>query len=130
MEVLVGYAADAGGGVAYARLTGPHCSDLLRFDFRSSCPAAHADHAAAYAALTAVARALAKRKIRNASFVIADAQFVDEIVTGRNVSEAYAIPYVRLRCALNALAAFSVRVGSVDDLAQRARAEVALNVAA
>lgn len=131
VEVLGGYAADRRGiGLAYALLTGAQRTDLLRVTFRVSYPPAHADRAVAYAALTAIARELAKRRIFNASLVIADAQFVDEIVTGRNVPDAFAIPYVRLRCALNALAGFSVRAGSTDDLAQRARAEVALNLAA
>jgi hypothetical protein len=131
VEVLAGYAADRRGiGLAYALLKDAERSSLLRVTFRVSYPSPHAERAVAYAALTAVARELGKRQIRNASFVIADTQFVDEIVTGRNVSDAFAIPYVRLRCALNALAGFSVRAGSTDDLAQRARAEVALNVAA
>jgi hypothetical protein len=38
--------------------------------------------------------------------------------------------YVQVRCALNALSSFNVRVRQADELTQRARAEVALNVAA
>ena len=130
LEVRVGYAADDGGkGVAYAQLsTGGN--GLLRIGFRAARHRLQGEQDIGYAALTAVAKALAQRKFRDASFVIADRTLVDQIVSGRNVAEAFAIAYVRLRCALNALARFSVRVGPTDDLAQRARAEVALNVAA
>lgn len=130
-EALVGYAANArGNGIAYARLAGAKASRLLRVGFRVASSAASQDRAVAYAALTAISRALRKRGLRDVRFVLGDVEFVDEIATGRGVGERFSISYVRLRCALNSLAKFGVRAGATDDLTQRARAEVALNVAA
>jgi hypothetical protein len=62
--------------------------------------------------------------------VVDDVAFAAEIASGTGVDEKFSIPYVRLRCALNALGTCSVQAGATDDLTQRARAEVALNVAA
>jgi hypothetical protein len=98
--------------------------------FRVTAPRECRDRAGGYAALTAIARALGKRGIQAVRLTIADEEFADEITTGRRVDERLAIPYVRLRCAINSLASFDVQAGGVDDLTQRARAEAALNVAA
>lgn len=131
VEVAAGYAAGArGAGVAYARVSGDGQPKVLRFGFRVSAPPGCGDRAAGYAALTALVRALFKRGIRAARFVIGDAEFAREITTGRQVDERLALPYVRLRCAMNSLANFDVQAGCTDELTQRARAEAALNVAA
>jgi hypothetical protein len=131
VEATVGYSADRHGkGIAYARVTGDSAKLLLRLPFRVGSPPPFADRAVAYAALIAVTRALRKRSIREVRFVLGDARFVEEIVTGRGIGDALALPYVRLRCMLNALATFEVRTAPTDDLTQRAQAEVALNVAA
>ena len=131
VEVVAGYAAGAqGAGVAYAHVCGDGRQKVLRLDFRVSAPRECYDRAAGYAALTAIVRALCKQGIRAVRFVIGDAEFAREITTGRRVDERLAIPYVRLRCAMNSLANVDVQAGSVDDLTQRARAEAALNVAA
>jgi hypothetical protein len=131
LEAQVAYAADrCGAGVAYARLIVGSSQTLLRIVFRVGLPAPFPDRAIAYAALIAVTRALRKRGCREVCFVLEDAEFVNEIATGSGVRESLTLPYVRLRCALNALATFEVRPGPAEDLAQRARAEVALNVAA
>ncbi len=130
VEAEVGYAADSRGrGVAYARLTGPVAGKLLRVVFRPAQSAA-GERAGAYAALTAVVQAIVKRGCRDVRFIVGDAEFAEEITSGRGVDQRLAIPYVRLRCLLNSLAKFAVRAGAVEDLTQRARAEVALNVAA
>lgn len=127
----MGYAADhRGRGVAYARLAGREATQLIRIGFRVGGSPPSGERAIAYAALTAVARALAKRGIRDVLFVVGDAAFAEEITSGRGVDERLAIPYVRLRCALNSLAKFAMQTGAVDDMTQRARAEAALNVAA
>jgi hypothetical protein len=129
VEAVVGYAAnERGNGLAYARIIGARSRKLLRAGFRISHPST--GRTIGYAALTAVSRLLCKRGIREVRFVLGDPQFVDEISTGRGVLEALALPYVRLRCALNSLVKFSVQAGSTDELTQRAEAEVALNVAA
>jgi GNAT superfamily N-acetyltransferase len=130
-EAVVGFAAnERGNGIAYVRLADARARRHLRVGFRVAAPARCRDRAIAYAALTAVSRALCKRGIRTVRFVLNDAEFVDEIATGRGVGDLLAIPYVRLRCVLNAFAKFGVEAGATDDLTQRARAEVALNVAA
>jgi len=131
VEVAAGYAAGArGAGVAYARFSGDGLQNVLRVDFRVSAPRECRDRAAGYAALTAIVRALCKRGIRAVRFIVGDAEFAKEVATGRHVDERLAIPYVRLRCAMNSLADVDVQAGTTDELTQRARAEAALNVAA
>jgi hypothetical protein len=131
VEALVGYAADSrGNGIAYARLRGTRWRTLLRAGFRTTQGGVARDRAVAYAALTAISRLLLKRRIREVDFIVGDCEFVGEISTGRGVGEALGLPYVRLRCILNTFASFSLRTGATDDLTQRARAEVALNIAA
>ncbi|MBV9332889.1 MAG: hypothetical protein JO146_02695 [Candidatus Eremiobacteraeota bacterium] len=131
VEVVAGYATGAqGAGVAYARLSGEGRQNILRVAFRVSAPRECRERAAGYAALTAIVRALWKRGIRAARLIVGDEEFAQEIATGRCVDERLAIPYVRLRCAMNSLATFDVQAGSADDLTQRAKAEAALNVAA
>lgn len=130
MEATVGYAADERGrGIAYARVSGSRSRQLLRVEFRVAVRPL-TDRAVDYAALTAVARSLARRGFREVTFVVADANFADEIATGRGVSDGLVLSYVGLRCALNALATFHLRTASTDELTQRARAEATLNVAA
>ncbi|HLX26606.1 MAG TPA: hypothetical protein VKR05_06400 [Candidatus Cybelea sp.] len=131
VEVAAGYAAGAqGAGVAYACVSGDGQPKVWRVGFRVRAPRECRDRAAGYAALTALVRALFKRGIRAARFVIGDEEFAREIRTGDRVDERLALPYVRLRCAMNSLANFDVQAGCTDDLTQRARAEAALNVAA
>jgi hypothetical protein len=131
VEAQVGYATGAqGSGLAYARLRGASAKQLLRVSFRVAGRRPCEGPAVGYAALTAVTKALSKRGFTNVRFVVGDAQFAREVATGRGVGEALSIPYVRLRCALNSLATFSVQAGDTEDLTQRARAEAAFNVAA
>jgi len=130
VQAAIGYAVGPRGlGLAYARLTGSGTHKLLRSTFRTASQAG-ADRAGGYAAVTAVARALRDRGFDNLRFVLNDAALVDEIAQRREPPETLALPYVRLRCVLNSLAGFSVVAGATDDLTQRARAEVALNLAA
>jgi hypothetical protein len=130
VEATVGYAAGSrGNGVAYAQLTGG-VEALYRVPFRVGVPSPFPDRAIGYAALTAVSHALCKRGFRDVRFLLGDSQLAREIASGADVGETLVLPYVRLRCSLNSLAAFDVGEGAADDLTQRARAEVALNVAA
>ncbi|HEY6325478.1 MAG TPA: hypothetical protein VIW73_03040 [Candidatus Cybelea sp.] len=130
MKAAIGYAVGPRGlGLAYARLTGSGTRKLLRSTFRTA-PRPGSDRAGGYAAVTAVARALRDRGFDNLSFILNDAELVEEIAQRREPSATLALPYVRLRCVLNSLAGFSVIAGATDDLTQRARAEVALNLAA
>jgi hypothetical protein len=130
VEAAIGYAVGPRGlGLAYARLTGSGTRKLLRSTFRTA-PWVRSDRAGGYAALAAVARALRDRGFHNLRFVLNDVELVEEIAKRREPSETLALLYVRLRCVLNSLAGFSVVAGATDDLTQRARAEVALNLAA
>jgi hypothetical protein len=130
VEAAIGYAVGPRGlGLAYVRLAGSGAAKLLRLAFRMT-PRAGSERAGGYAALTAVARALRDRGFDNLRFVFSDADLVDEIAKRREPPETLALPYVRLRCVLNSLTTCSVVAGATDDLTQRARAEVALNLAA
>jgi len=131
IEAVLGYAADEQGkGLVYAQLAGAQARRLVRAAFRVASPPPLNDRAIGYAALTAVARALSRRRISDLRFVLGDPQLVEEIATGRGVAETLSLAYVRLRCVLNSLARFTVSAGPTDDLTQRARAEVALKLAA
>jgi hypothetical protein len=131
VEAAIGYAADArGNGVAYARLTSVRARRLLRVTFAVPKGARPIERASGYAALTALARSLRRRGTVRVCFKTNDAQFVDEIQTRRELPDGLTLSYVRLRCALNSLANWSVRTAPTDDLTQRARAEAALNLAA
>jgi hypothetical protein len=126
----IGYAADGrGSGVAYARVTSAAEQHLLRIPFRvgrTSLP----EREVGYAALTAVARALLGRGFGRVRFSAGDSALVDDLDGRRAIPEAMVLTYVRLRCALNQLEGFSLELAEDSDLTQRARAEVALNVAA
>lgn len=129
VQAEIGYAVGPRGlGLAYASLTGCGTRKLLRLTFRAS--QAQTARAGGYAAVAAIARALRDRGFDNLRFVLNDVELVDEIAKRREPSETLALPYVRLRCVLNTLAGFTVAAGATDDLTQRARAEVALNLAA
>jgi hypothetical protein len=131
LEVVVGYAAGpAGGGVAYAALCGREGREVVRLPFRIARQTSLVGRAVAYAALVTVARALSKRGVTRVHFVMPESQFVEEVTTRRDVPEALVLPYVRLRCALNAFHDVTIAAGTSDELMQRAGAEVALNVAA
>lgn len=130
MEATVGYAADErGNGLAYARLNGARSRRLLRVGFRVGTRPV-TPRATGYAALTAVSQALCRHGFKSVRFVLSDEEFAAEIATGRNVTDELQLAYVALRCALNALTSFAVDSGGTDELTQRARAEVMLNVAA
>lgn len=130
VQVQVGFAGGDGRGIAYARLLSGSARRVMRIEFTVGRAQGSVAHGVAYAALTAVARALTRRAITRAGFVLNDGDFVREIETGRDIGEALALPYVRLRCALNALDECSLATGPTDDLTQRALAEIALNIAA
>jgi hypothetical protein len=128
LVATVGYAAGEGGvGLAYARLMGSGAARVVRRVFRTADPGD--DRAVAYGAITAVADALAKRRLRGVRFVIGNAAVAAEIANRSGVPDPLMLAHVRLRCALNALDA-SVTLGTADELTQRARAEIALNLAA
>lgn len=131
VEALIGYAADAGGrGVVYARLAAPE-EHLLRVPFSVRRGRDLNGREVGFGALAAIAGELRKRGVRRATFGLEDAQLIEDLDAHRTVPEALVLPYVRLRCALNQFAESTLRLDTkAADLAQRARAEVALHVAA
>ncbi|HEY1883991.1 MAG TPA: hypothetical protein VGG51_13220 [Candidatus Cybelea sp.] len=130
-EVAIGYAVGpAGGGVAYATFQRAGAQDVLRLPFRIKQISPSVERAAGYAALVVVARAIHRLGVTGVRFVLADEDFVREVASRAEVPDNLVLPYVRLRCALNALGNFEIAAGPTDDLMQRARAEVALNQAA
>lgn len=130
VEAAVGCAADERGyGVAYARVAVPARRHLLRVPFRVEA-AADRERAVAYAALTAVARTLRSRGVARVRFLVADGALLGDLQGRRSVPDALVLPYVRLRCALNQFDDAVFAPDETGDLTQRARAEVALSVAA
>jgi hypothetical protein len=63
-------------------------------------------------------------------FAVPDRTLVDDVNNRREVPAPLALAYVRLGCALNQFARFDLAGAPDDDLSARARAEVALNIAA
>jgi hypothetical protein len=130
VEATIGCAADSrGSGVAYARVAGTTEQHLLRVPFRVEARGPH-ERAVGYAALTAVARVLRARGVARVRFLIDDDALLADLRGRSGVPDSLAMPYVRLRCALNQFDDAGFAPGTFGDLAQRARAEVALRVAA
>jgi hypothetical protein len=132
VEAVAGYAADAGGrGVAYVRLAAPTEEHLLRIPFSVRRRRDLNGREIGYGALCAIAGELRKRGVRRAVFGVDDAALIEDLTAHRDLPEALVLPNIRLRCALNQFADSSLRLDeSGADLSQRARAEVALHVAA
>lgn len=130
-DVVVGFAAGSEGrGIAYAGLNESGVQQIIRVSFRVPHVARSRERAVAYLALTAVVHAVRRRGVTRARFVLPDAGFAEELSNGSTVADELTLAYVRLRCALNTLAEFFISTAANDDLTQRARAEVALNIAA
>jgi hypothetical protein len=128
VDVEVGFAADERGhGIVYARIRDGRAEQLLRVGYRVRRE--FAGHEAGYAALTAVAKTLRKRGLRRVCLAVDDAAVVAALAGGE-LPEAMVLPYVRLKCALNGFDDVRVSAMEPGDLAQRARAEVALHPAA
>jgi len=129
VEVEIGFAAAEGDGrgIAYARLRASAVQQLLRVGFRMR--AGFAEGEIGYAALTAVAQALRKRGLKSVALGVDDWALVSGL-SGGDIPEAAVLPYVRLKCALNRFDEVKVTAVQPGDLAQRARAEVALLPAA
>lgn len=130
-EAQVGYAADERGrGIAYARVSAASGEHLLRVPFRVDREPTLGDREVGYAALTAIARTLVGRGIGRITFSLNDAKLVEELETHADVPDRLVLLYVRLRCTLNQFAGYRLERSAENDLAARARAEIALHVAA
>lgn len=133
IEATVGYAADdAGLGVAYASVQSParNAPALLRVPFRVRRYAGLAGREIGYAAVAAVAAALRDRKVRRVRFAVPDPELVSDVAERRPLPQALTLPYIRLGCAFNQFSECDVVASTDDDLIGRARAEVALHIAA
>lgn len=137
MNAEVGFAADGrGDGVAYVRVAEPAsckpASLLLRIPFKTKRFPALLDREVGYAALTAVARGLRERDVCRVALLVDDERLVEDFRERRDVPQALDLAYVRLGCELNQFRDFEIGQASVEssDLSARARAEVAMHVAA
>ncbi|HEY8298085.1 MAG TPA: hypothetical protein VIG32_08705 [Candidatus Baltobacteraceae bacterium] len=132
VQAAVGFAADPGGyGVAYARLKGGRGERLVRVPFRVTRFPALLDREVGYAALTAVAAHLRERGVAAIEIAVDDAHLATDLRERRELPQALSLAYVRLGCTLNQFRDYSVVDGAgTGDLTARARAEVAMHVAA
>jgi len=133
IEATVGYAADdAGIGVAYASIATIASASpaLLRVPFRVRRFAGLSGREIGYAAVTAVATALRDRKVRRVRFAVPDDELIHDLSERRALPQPLTLPYIRLGCAFNQFSQCDVVAGGDDDLSGRARAEVALHIAA
>ena len=135
VRAQVGYAADGrGDGVAYVRL-GEVPGDgslLMRVPFKTKRYPALLDREVGYAALTAIARRLHERQICRVALLVDDERLVEDFRDRREVPQALDLAYVRLGCALNQFRDYEIGPAPTEssDLTARARAEVAMHVAA
>jgi len=130
LEVTIAYAANRhGDGVAYAAVAGDE--QPLRVTFEVERRPALQDREVGYAALLAIAGVLASRRARNVRMSIPDERVVLDLAERRPLPLALALLYVQLKCCLNTFARAEVLAGPrLDDLENRARAEVELAAAA
>lgn len=136
LRATVGFAADERGeGVAYARVSRFASAEqgaLVRVPFRLQRMPALLDREVGYAALTAVAAHLKKRGVERIGFVVDDTRLVEDLQGRRELPQPLGLPYVRLGCALNQFREYDVEPlpDQGSDLSARARAEVAMHIAA
>ena len=133
IDVTLGFAADErGAGIAYAQLAAKGRERLLRIPFAVRRYPALLEREVAYAATTAVAAQLSEMGCKRVTLRVPDERLVSDVKGRGDLPLPLAMEYVRLGCALNHFAEFEVQAGNEcsDDLAARARAEVALHIAA
>ncbi|MEO6914155.1 MAG: hypothetical protein ABI182_09085 [Candidatus Baltobacteraceae bacterium] len=133
IQATVGFAADEQGrGLAYARLSGRGGSRVLRLPFSLKRYPGLLDREVGYAALDAVAKRLRSAGVERVTFAIDDPQLLSDVAEHREVPLSLSLAYVRLGCALNQFREYHLhRAGEpAAELTARARAEVALHIAA
>ncbi|MGZ3497132.1 MAG: hypothetical protein ACXWNK_13420 [Vulcanimicrobiaceae bacterium] len=132
VQTAVGFAADGdGSGVAYARLTSGNGHRLVRVPFAVKRYPALFEREIGYAALTAVATYLLQRGVKTVDFAVDDANLAADLRERRDIPQALSLAYVRLGCALNQFFEYRlIDAEDGDDLTARARAEVAMHIAA
>ncbi len=131
MIAAVGYAADErGNGIAYVRAQTATGEQLARIPFRMQRRRELGGRDVGYGAVGAALHALREWGVRRIQLLLEEPELVDAIAGGRDVPPEMVLPYVRLRCALNAFDSAAVALGAQSDLTQRARAEIAMHAAA
>lgn len=133
VEATVGYAADRyGRGIAYLAIKrSEHAAPLLlRASFLVKRYQGLGEREVGYAALAKASELLRERNVQRARFRVADPELVSDLMKHREVPPALMFPYVKLGCRINQFAEFQIEVASTEDLAARARAELALHIAA
>ncbi len=133
IHATIGFAADEHGrGLAYARLRGRGGSKVLRLPFELKGNSELLEREVGYAALNVVAERLRAGGAERVSFAIDDPQLVSDLGEHREIPPALNLAYVRLGCALNQFREHRIARtrGSAADLTARAKAEIAMLIAA
>ena len=135
VEILVGFAAGPNGsGLVYATARSSETQAVqLRVPFSVRRSAGTDGREVAYAAVTALCKALRSRGGRAIQLRFGDAAIAAELRGDGTRHPALAMAYVSMRCAMNALGVVSVESApaeAVADLEVRARAETAFEMAA
>ena len=132
-EVEVAFAADAlGSGVAYARVR-DLAETVVRVPFAVKRLPGCDGREVPFAALAAIVNALRSRGYARLRLALCDEGAVADARGERAIPPALAMPYVALRCAVNELRSVDfarLAPDAVAELESRARAEVALRIAA
>jgi len=129
----IGYAANPRGlGVAYVRTESQGQNAVLRVPFRVQSGLGLFDRQVGYAALAAVVKKLEDKGMGRVVIRLDDDSLIEDVQGHREVPAALSLSYIRLGCALNALAEYRLETGAdnAQDLTARARAEVHLAAAA
>jgi hypothetical protein len=132
--VSIGFAvSERGDGIAYARIRARGSQSVERLTFRVDPSQGLAERTGAYGALRAAASLLHRRGAKAVTFLVEDPAIVADLEERRPLPQVLTLPYVALRCSLNRFGSATVVPAAPDDvveLSARARAEVALAVAA
>lgn len=133
VRASIGFAADQrGAGVAYVRIAGAGAGHLLRVGFSATRYPGLDGREVSYAALAAVVTTLRRNGIRSVQLEFDEAALRRDIEERRDVPAPLTVPYVRLRCALNALGQYRLAQPAAgdNDLAVRAQREITMHAAA
>ncbi len=132
-EVEIAFAADAlGSGVAYARI-GDLAGTVVRVPFAVKRLAGCEGREIPFAAIAAIVNALRARGYASLRLAVPDDEAVADACSERPIPPALAMPYVALRCAINEMRSVefvALAPDAVAELDSRARAEVAMRIAA
>lgn len=125
VEADIGYAAIGKRGLAYVRT---RSGTTLRIPFTIEGDG-HDATLVGYRALHAVMGGMRKKGVTGVTLRVPDPVLVEEL-RGREVPPERLIAHLRLRCTLNRYPSVRIEEGADRDLESRARAELALHVAA